>query len=114
MLFQSLCNIFRSRYEYIYVFRRGGLALAGRGSHERGTGSESGTRRFWLLDACVTLPFRGLGVLLFHNIFVYAPYAWSDGKRNNIMDSGNTSTIACSSVVQRGDPMGPAMICLAL
>ncbi|CAN0452726.1 unnamed protein product, partial [Laminaria digitata] len=30
------------------------------------------------------------------------------------MDSGGTRTIACSSGVQQGDPMGPAMFCLAL
>ncbi|CAN0583139.1 unnamed protein product, partial [Laminaria digitata] len=30
------------------------------------------------------------------------------------MDSGETSTIACSSSVQQGDTMGPAMFCLAL
>ncbi|CAN0448122.1 unnamed protein product, partial [Laminaria digitata] len=30
------------------------------------------------------------------------------------MDSGETRTIACSSDVQQGDPMGPAMFCLAL
>ena len=30
------------------------------------------------------------------------------------MDSGETSTIACSSRVQQRDPMGPAMFCLAL
>ncbi|CAN0567638.1 unnamed protein product, partial [Laminaria digitata] len=30
------------------------------------------------------------------------------------MDSGETRTIACSSGVQQGDPMGPAMFCLAL
>ena len=30
------------------------------------------------------------------------------------MDSGEIRTIACSSGVQQGDPMGPAMFCLAL
>ncbi|CAN0592776.1 unnamed protein product, partial [Laminaria digitata] len=30
------------------------------------------------------------------------------------MDSEETRTIACSSGVQQGDPMGPAMFCLAL
>ena len=30
------------------------------------------------------------------------------------MDSGETTTIACSSLIQLGDPMGPAMFCLAL
>ena len=30
------------------------------------------------------------------------------------MDSGETRTIACSSGVQQGDPMAPAMFCLAL
>ncbi|CAN0528501.1 unnamed protein product, partial [Laminaria digitata] len=30
------------------------------------------------------------------------------------MDSEETRTIVCSSDVQQGDPMGPAMICLAL
>ena len=30
------------------------------------------------------------------------------------MDSGETGTIACSIGVQKGDPMGPAMLCLAL
>ena len=30
------------------------------------------------------------------------------------MDSGETRTITCSSGVQQGDPMGPAMFCLAL
>ena len=30
------------------------------------------------------------------------------------MDSGEIRTIACSSGVQKGDPMGPAMFCLAL
>ncbi|CAN0586600.1 unnamed protein product, partial [Laminaria digitata] len=30
------------------------------------------------------------------------------------MDSGETRTIACSSGVQQGDPMGTAMFCLAL
>ncbi|CAN0589122.1 unnamed protein product, partial [Laminaria digitata] len=30
------------------------------------------------------------------------------------MDSGGTRTIACSCGVQQGDPMGPAMFCLAL
>ena len=30
------------------------------------------------------------------------------------MDSGETRTIACSSGVQQGDSMGPAMLCLAL
>ena len=30
------------------------------------------------------------------------------------MESGETRTIACSSGVQQGDPMGPAMFCLAL
>ena len=30
------------------------------------------------------------------------------------MDSGETRTTACSSGVQQGDPMGPAMFCLAL
>ncbi|CAN0517664.1 unnamed protein product, partial [Laminaria digitata] len=30
------------------------------------------------------------------------------------MDTGETRTIACSSDVQQGDPMGPAMFCLAL
>ncbi|CAN0592515.1 unnamed protein product, partial [Laminaria digitata] len=30
------------------------------------------------------------------------------------MDSGETRTIACSSGIQQGDPMGPAMFCLAL
>ncbi|CAN0595363.1 unnamed protein product, partial [Laminaria digitata] len=30
------------------------------------------------------------------------------------MDSGETRTIACSSGVQQGDPMGSAMFCLAL
>ncbi|CAN0595732.1 unnamed protein product, partial [Laminaria digitata] len=30
------------------------------------------------------------------------------------MDSRETRTIACSSGVQQGDPMGPAMFCLAL
>ena len=30
------------------------------------------------------------------------------------MDSWETKTIACSSGVQRGDPMGPAMFYLAL
>ena len=30
------------------------------------------------------------------------------------MDSGLTRTIACSSGVQQGDPMGPAVFCLAL
>ena len=29
------------------------------------------------------------------------------------MDSGETRTIACSNGVQQGDPMGPAMFCLA-
>ncbi|CAN0588491.1 unnamed protein product, partial [Laminaria digitata] len=29
------------------------------------------------------------------------------------MDSGETRTIACSSGAQQGDPMGPAMFCLA-
>ncbi|CAN0187889.1 unnamed protein product, partial [Laminaria digitata] len=30
------------------------------------------------------------------------------------LDSEETRTIACSSGVQQGDPMGPAMFCLAL
>ena len=30
------------------------------------------------------------------------------------MHSGETRTIACSSGVQQGDPMGPAMFCLVL
>ena len=30
------------------------------------------------------------------------------------VDSGETRTIACSSGVQQGDPLGPAMFCLAL
>ena len=30
------------------------------------------------------------------------------------MDSGEIRTIPCSSGVQQGDPMGPAMFCLAL
>ena len=30
------------------------------------------------------------------------------------MDSGETRTIACSSGVQPAEPMGPAMVCLAL
>ena len=30
------------------------------------------------------------------------------------MDSGETRTVACSNGVQQGDPMGPAMFCLAL
>ncbi|CAN0597399.1 unnamed protein product, partial [Laminaria digitata] len=30
------------------------------------------------------------------------------------MDTGETRTIACSSGVQQGNPMGPAMFCLAL
>ncbi|CAN0557065.1 unnamed protein product [Laminaria digitata] len=30
------------------------------------------------------------------------------------MDSEETRTIACSSCVQQGEPMGPAMFCLAL
>ena len=30
------------------------------------------------------------------------------------VDSGETRTIACSSGVQQGDPMGPAMFCLTL
>ncbi|CAN0546862.1 unnamed protein product, partial [Laminaria digitata] len=30
------------------------------------------------------------------------------------MDTGETRTIACSSGVQQGDPMGPAMFCLVL
>ncbi|CAN0525003.1 unnamed protein product, partial [Laminaria digitata] len=30
------------------------------------------------------------------------------------MDSGETRTIACSSGVQQGDPMGSSMFCLAL
>ncbi|CAN0560929.1 unnamed protein product [Laminaria digitata] len=30
------------------------------------------------------------------------------------MDSEETTTIPCSSGVQQGDPMGPAMFCLAL
>ena len=30
------------------------------------------------------------------------------------MDAGETRTIACSSGVQHGEPMGPAMFCLAL
>ncbi|CAN0597103.1 unnamed protein product [Laminaria digitata] len=30
------------------------------------------------------------------------------------MDTGETRTITCSSGVQQGDPMGPAMFCLAL
>ena len=30
------------------------------------------------------------------------------------MDSGETRTVACSSGVQQGDPMGPAIFCLAL
>ncbi|CAN0583978.1 unnamed protein product, partial [Laminaria digitata] len=30
------------------------------------------------------------------------------------MDTGVARTIACSSGVQQGDPMGPAMFCLAL
>ena len=30
------------------------------------------------------------------------------------LDPGETRTIACSSGVQQGDPMGPAMLCLAL
>ena len=30
------------------------------------------------------------------------------------MDSGETRTIACSNGAQQGDPMGPAMFCLAL
>ena len=30
------------------------------------------------------------------------------------MDSGETRTIVCSSGVQQGDPMGPAMFCPAL
>ena len=29
-------------------------------------------------------------------------------------DSGETSTIACSSGEQQGDPMGPAIFCLAV
>ena len=30
------------------------------------------------------------------------------------MDSGETRTITCFSYVQQGDPMGPALFCLAL